>query len=102
MNTLSNLLVCGLLQVTLVAIVGLCVVAISGRWSRVSAARLSMMTLTSIVMLTVLALVPWPSWLERSEQSSAREDARRFSPPVNARRFDQCNYLRCYRQRLGI
>ncbi len=70
MNTLSNLLVCGLLQVTLVAIVGLCVVAISGRWSRVSAARLSMMTLTSIVLLTLLALVPWPSWLERSSAST--------------------------------
>jgi hypothetical protein len=55
MNALGNLLVCGLLQVTLVAAVGLIVVAISGRWSRVSAVTFSMATLSAIVMLTELA-----------------------------------------------
>lgn len=70
MNALSNLLVCGLLQVTLVAAVGLIVVAISGRWSRISAATLSFATLAGIVMLTVLAFVPWPSWLDSVKPDS--------------------------------
>ena len=63
MTPLSNLLVCGLLQVTLVAAVGLMVVAISSRWSRNSAARFSFGTLVAIVVLTVMAFLPLPSWL---------------------------------------
>lgn len=71
MDSLSNLVVCGLLQVTLVAAVGLICVVISGRWSRVSAATLSFTTLTAIVMLTLLAFVPWPSWLDANAASDA-------------------------------
>lgn len=70
MNALSNLLVCGLLQVTLVAARGLIVVAISGWWSRTSAATFSSASLAGIVMLTVLAFVPWPSWLDPSQDGS--------------------------------
>lgn len=71
MNFQSNLIVCGLLQVTLVAIAGLIAVAISGRWSRVSAARLSLTTLTAIMLLTALAFVRWPSWLDANSPSNA-------------------------------
>ena len=66
MSSFGNLLVCGLLQVTLVAAVGLVVVAISGRWSRISAAWFSCVTLFAIVMLTGLSFVPWPSWLDEA------------------------------------
>ena len=66
MSSFGNLLVCGLLQVTLVAAVGLVVVAISGRWSRISAAWFSCVTLFAIVVLTGLSFVPWPSWLDEA------------------------------------
>jgi beta-lactamase regulating signal transducer with metallopeptidase domain len=71
MNALQNLLFCGLLQVTLVAAVGLIVVAISGRWSRFTAASFSFLTLTAIFALTVLAFVPWSGWLADSAAHSA-------------------------------
>ena len=73
MNSLSNLLVCGLLQVTIVAAVGLVVVAISGRWSRISSAWFSCVTLFAIVVLTGLAFVPWPSWLEEATTGSTAD-----------------------------
>ena len=77
MDLLSNLVVCGLLQVTLVATVGLIACVICGRWSRMSAAPLSFVTLTAILVLTLLAFVPWPSWLDSKTASSPeiRSDA---------------------------
>ena len=73
MSSFGNLLVCGLLQVTLVAALGLVVVAISGRWSRISSAWFSCVTLLSIVILTGLAFVPWPSWLEKATTDAAAD-----------------------------
>lgn len=83
MNALSNLLVCGLLQVTLVATVGLIVVAISGRWSRISAASFSFATLAAIVTLTILAFVPWPSWLDKAQAGSTTSVASNLQGSMN-------------------
>lgn len=81
MTPLSNLLVCGLLQVTLVAAAGLMIVAVSSRWSRNSAARFSFVTLVAIVALTAMAFVPLPSWLDvrNSNDNSALPNSRNAS-----------------------
>jgi beta-lactamase regulating signal transducer with metallopeptidase domain len=83
MNALQNLLICGLLQVTLVAAVGLIVVAISGRWSRFTAASFSFLTLTAIFALTVLAFVPWPGWLADSTALSTASDSSGMIPATD-------------------
>lgn len=70
MNAMGNLLVCGVLQVTLVAAVGLIATAVRSRWGRNSAVSPAFWALMLIAVLTVLAFVSMPSWLTRSDQSS--------------------------------
>ncbi len=62
---MNTLLICGL-QVTLVATVGLLISLIARRWLRASATVPLAATLAAVVLLTVCALSPWPSWLQRS------------------------------------
>ncbi len=70
MNAMGNLLVCGVLQVTLVAAVGLIATSVCSRWGRNAAVSPAVWALISIVVLTVLAFVSMPSWLTRSDRSS--------------------------------
>jgi beta-lactamase regulating signal transducer with metallopeptidase domain len=66
MNAMGNLLICGLLQVSLVAIFAIAVISIGSRWSRRWAASLSFWSLLGIVALTVLAMFPLPSWFDQN------------------------------------
>lgn len=65
MNAMGNFLVCGLLQVSLVAMFAIATISIGSRWSRRWAASLSFWSLLGIVLLTVLSLFPLPSWLDQ-------------------------------------
>ena len=64
MNAPALLLICGLLQVTVVAAVGLVASGVCRRCLRASAGTPLIATLASVVLLTLLAVSPWPSWLE--------------------------------------
>lgn len=66
MNAIGNLLVCGLLQVSLVAIFAIATISIGSHWSRRWAASLSFWSMLGIVLLTVLSLFPLPSWLDQN------------------------------------
>ena len=70
MNALGNMLVCGLIQVTLVTVVGLIVVAVCSRWSRTAATTPAALALGAVVVLTLIALSPWPSWLNQTRSRS--------------------------------
>ncbi|MBL8818039.1 MAG: DUF1559 domain-containing protein [Planctomyces sp.] len=70
MNAMGNLLVCGVLQVTLVAAVGLIATAVCSRWGRNAAVSPAVWALMSIIVLTVLTFVSMPSWLTRSDNLS--------------------------------
>lgn len=71
MNAIGNLLICGLLQVSLVAIFAIATISIGSRWSRRWAASLSFWSLLGIVTLTVLAMFPLPSWFDQQLWKSA-------------------------------
>ncbi|MFO0979341.1 MAG: DUF1559 domain-containing protein [Planctomycetaceae bacterium] len=68
----NNLLICGLLQVSLVALVGLLTVPVFRHLRRNATVILSH-TLLGISVLTVAAFLPLPSWLDTSEQETVVE-----------------------------
>ena len=80
MNAMGNLLICGLLQVSLVAIFAIAVISIGSRWSRRWAASLSFWSLLGIVALTVLAMFPLPSWFDQNVLS--RFDGSQAKPSI--------------------
>ena len=97
MYTIGNLLVCGLLQVSLVAFFAIATTMIGSRWSRRWAASLSAWALIGIVGLTLLAMLPLPSWFDQkiwsdlssremrqtpteTQGAATRSDSRTFNP----------------------
>lgn len=80
MNAMGNLLICGLLQVSLVAIFAIAVISVGSRWSRRWAASLSFWSLLGIVALTVLAMFPLPSWFDQNVLS--RFDGSQAKPSI--------------------
>jgi beta-lactamase regulating signal transducer with metallopeptidase domain len=82
MNAIGNLLICGLLQVTIVAGFALTATLIGGRWSRSWAASLACWSLCCIMLLTVLAIIPLPSWFDQAANLGSATSAQ--GPADNA------------------
>lgn len=80
MYTIGNLLVCGLLQVSLVAFFAIATTMIGSRWSRRWAASLSAWALIGIVGLTLLAMLPLPSWFDQKIWSDLSSREMRQTP----------------------
>lgn len=72
MSPSNNLLICGLLQVTLVALAGLLTLPVFRRLRRNATVVLTH-TLLGIGVLTVAAFLPLPSWLSQSDQEAQTE-----------------------------
>ncbi|MBL8813385.1 MAG: DUF1559 domain-containing protein [Planctomycetaceae bacterium] len=72
MSPSNNLLICGLLQVTLVALAGLLTLPVFRRLRR-NATVVLKHTLLGIGVLTVAAFLPLPSWLSMNEQDVPAE-----------------------------
>ncbi|MDX1930947.1 MAG: M56 family metallopeptidase [Pirellulaceae bacterium] len=65
MTAVGSLLIC-ILQVTLVATVGIVLSLVMRRWLKASAALPLVITLLSVTLLTCCSFSSWPSWLSKS------------------------------------
>ncbi len=81
MNLLGNLIICGLLQVTLVVLVAKLASSII-QWQKRSSMPLLTAALAAIVLLTIAVAIPVPSWLQSSAGGQAAGSTQMPGSPV--------------------